>query len=83
MAYKIDFEVPVRELGTDEVVIYVNRDGEMMGRLKMSKGGIAWYRAKAKKPTRDLSWRELSELMEYGVVPEGADANGGTKPEAV
>lgn len=70
-AHKIDFTVPERPLGNVDVEFKVQRDGQMLGRLRISKGNIHWVPKNAKFGFK-LNWHEFDALIkERGTHEKG------------
>ncbi len=61
--HEVKFTVPERPLGRADVEFSVKRDGEAIGRLKISNGSIVWV-PKNKKYGFKLGWVRFDELME-------------------
>lgn len=40
--HDVTFTIPERALGKADLEFRVNRDGDMVGRLKVSNGSVAW-----------------------------------------
>lgn len=64
MAHKVSFAVPERPVGNADIEFTIHTDGKMVGRLKVSKGGLAWMPAYAKKYEYALGWARFADLME-------------------
>lgn len=65
MAHKVRFASPDLELGKSDIEFRVKNNGEMVGRLLISKGNVEW-RSKNKQKGKKLSWRRFDELMQRG-----------------
>jgi hypothetical protein len=64
--HEVKFTVPERPLGKADVEFGIKRDGEMLGRLKVSNGTVVWV-PKSKQFGYKLGWSKFDELMqEYG-----------------
>jgi hypothetical protein len=63
-AKKISMKVehPI-EVGNVDVVFEVRDGGALLGRMKISKGGIDWFPNNARKP-RTITWSNFSVYME-------------------
>jgi len=46
-----------------DIEVHVREDGEILGRIHISKGSIDWIPANAKQ-VRRLSWARFADLME-------------------
>ena len=64
MAKKITLTLPpINVVNTDHV--FEIREGDVLqGRLKISKGGLDWYKKNARKASGRASWAQLKEWME-------------------
>jgi hypothetical protein len=61
--HEVKFTVPERPLGKADVEFSIKRDGEALGRLKVSNGTIVWV-PKNKKYGFKLGWVKFDELMQ-------------------
>jgi hypothetical protein len=59
----VHFSVPERRLGNADVEFAVYSDGERLGLLKVSKGGIVWRHAN-KKLGRFMDWGTFDRVMQ-------------------
>ncbi len=64
MATKIDLTVPAVPVQNADVQFQVRRNGGLLGTLKISKGGLDWYRKNARKRTGTCTWEEFRVWME-------------------
>jgi hypothetical protein len=49
-----------------DVEVFVREDGQLLGRIRISRGSIDWLPSKKQRPRR-LRWGRFAELMdEYG-----------------
>lgn len=63
MAHKVSMKVDhLLDLGSVDVEFEVRRGRTLLGRVQISKGGIDWTRAGARRPVK-ASWQEFSEWM--------------------
>ena len=60
--HDVKFTVPERPLGKADVEFSVKRDGEVLGRLKVSNGTIVWV-PKNKTYGLKLGWGSFDRLM--------------------
>jgi hypothetical protein len=60
--HKVGFTIPERPLGNVDVEFTVKRDGQILGRLKLSKGNMVWVPKNAQYGLR-LSWSDFDNLM--------------------
>lgn len=63
MSYEATIRVPDRPVGNKDIVFKVRKDGEVLGRLKVSKGALVWLPGSKSKGYR-LSWDQLARLAE-------------------
>ena len=61
--HDVHINVPSMEVGSTDVLFDVYADGEKLGRLKVSKGGIGWHPRHAPKE-RHLVWEDFDRLIE-------------------
>jgi hypothetical protein len=64
MANKVTLSVPAMPVQNNDVTFEVQIDGVGAGKLKISKGGVDWYKKGAQNPTRKLTWKRFRTLME-------------------
>ncbi|HLO71670.1 MAG TPA: hypothetical protein VK167_12410 [Flavipsychrobacter sp.] len=60
--HNVTFNLPNLELGNSDVSISIAQNGEKLGEIKISKGGLDYYPYKKKKPVT-VSWARFNELM--------------------
>lgn len=60
--HDVSFTVPERALGKADLEFKVKRDGEMVGRLKVSNGTVVWVPKNATYGYR-MDWLHFDELM--------------------
>ena len=63
MAHSVDFTVPERPLGNSDVQFYVKRNGNILGRLQISKGKVVWVPRNSRRGY-ELTWQKFDELMQ-------------------
>ncbi|HLG18096.1 MAG TPA: hypothetical protein VJH03_26880 [Blastocatellia bacterium] len=63
MAHDVTFSVPERSLGNADLEFKVKKDGEAVGRLKVSKGSIVWV-PKNMTYGFKLNWIQFDQLMQ-------------------
>lgn len=61
--HEVKFTVPERPLGKADVEFSAKRDGEVIGRLKISNGTLVWV-PKNKKYGFKMGWTKLADLMQ-------------------
>lgn len=67
--HEVKFTVPERPLGKADVEFAITRDGESLGRLKVSNGTIVWV-PKNKSYGYKLGWVKFDELMQNNGTSE-------------
>lgn len=66
--HTVDFAVPSRPLGNNDIVFEVRGNGLKVGELKVSKGGILW-RPAGQRSSHVMRWGKFDRLMrEKGTV---------------
>lgn len=63
MVHTVKFEIPRRDLGKANVEFVVYRDGEVFGKLLVSKGAVVWRRKWQSKRGRKIGWDKFDSLM--------------------
>jgi hypothetical protein len=61
--HDVSFTVPERPLGKADLEFRVKRDGEVLGRLKISNGTIVWVPKSAQYGYK-LGWVRFDEFMQ-------------------
>ena len=76
--HEISLKVPhgITIVNTD-IEVQVRADGDLLGRLRISKGTIDWIPAH-KKGAHRLRWRRFAELIEENVTATIPAPRGGT-----
>jgi hypothetical protein len=64
MAHTVKFEIPRRELGRANVEFLVYKDGQVFGKLLVSKGAIVWRKKWKSTRGRKMGWGEFHRLMQ-------------------
>lgn len=64
MAHSISVALPAQTVKNKDVEFEVRKDGEILGRVKISKGGIDWYAKNAKQRTGRATWTQFKTYME-------------------
>jgi hypothetical protein len=62
MAYDVSLKTTAFEVTKKDVVFQVKRNGEMLGRLRVSKGNVEWV-PKDFERGYQIKWKEFGELM--------------------
>jgi hypothetical protein len=63
MATEVTFQAPWRELGRTDVQFQIKIDGETLGKLDISQGGVDWYPKNARNPTF-VTWEKFARLFD-------------------
>lgn len=63
MKHDVNFSIPSRELGKADITFDVRGDGEVIGRLEVSKGSLVWY-PKNNSYGHKIGWTKFAQLME-------------------
>jgi hypothetical protein len=64
IATKITLTVPPIDVVNVDHVFEVRQGTALVGRLKVSRGGLDWYRANARRRTGRATWQQLKKWME-------------------
>ncbi len=64
MAHNILMKLPPQPVGNSDVEFEVRSAGELLGRVRISKGGVDWYRKNAKQCTGSATWAQFKAFME-------------------
>jgi len=57
------FTIPWRKLTKSDVEFIVKRDGEIFGKLAISRGSIVWF-PKGSRQGRKMGWKKFDEIMQ-------------------
>jgi hypothetical protein len=61
--HDVKFTLPERPLGKVDIDFMVEKDGDVLGKLKISHGAVEWI-PKHGRTRRRLSWTRLADLFE-------------------
>lgn len=61
--HDVEFSIPSRELGRADISFSIKKNGQKLGRFKVSKGGAVWV-PKDQTYGYKVSWRSLEEFMQ-------------------
>lgn len=67
--HDVTFTIPERSLGKADLEFKIKRNGEMVGRLKVSNGTVVWVPKNAQYG-RKLGWVKFDQLMQEHGKPE-------------
>ncbi len=66
MRHTTKIQIPVLTIGKEDVVFSVRKNGNLFGRLKISKGTVVWLPTNKRKAFR-LNWEQFARLAkEHG-----------------
>ena len=60
--HDVSFTIPERPLGKADLEFRIKRDGEVLGRLKVSNGTLVWVPKNAKYGFK-IGWMKFDEIM--------------------
>ena len=60
--HKIELTLPKVELGKTDAYFNIFKDTEKLGEIRVSRGGIDYYRKNKKRGIR-VSWTQFDEMM--------------------
>lgn len=63
-AKRITLSVPPINVVNVDHVFEVREEGVLKGRLKVSRGGLDWYKTNAQRRTGRATWKQLQDWME-------------------
>jgi hypothetical protein len=64
MAHEVSLNLNTNFVLHRDVVVEVKKDGEMLGKLLVSKGNIEWLPANHSVNKFRMSWSKFAEMME-------------------
>ncbi len=64
MAYEVEFQAPTRKLGRADLVFKVRQDGDVLGTLKVSQGGVEWLKKNRHANTHKFNWKKFAAMLE-------------------
>lgn len=65
MTHEVTFDLPTRDLGKSDIHFTVMGDGEMLGKLEVSKGALVWYPSGTTYGHK-MTWTDLhNEMQKY------------------
>jgi hypothetical protein len=73
MVHTVKFEIPRRELGKANIEFLVYQDGQVFGKLLISKGAVVWRRKWQSKRGKKIGWGAFDRLM----LGHGRNVKGG------
>lgn len=63
MAHEVYLNTPSLPIGNADVWFVANRGNKMLGRLKVSKGGVEWQPKRKRKSGPTITWAKFADLM--------------------
>jgi len=61
--HTVKVKTPPLEVGKVDIVFNVRRDGQVHGRLKISKGGVEWMQRSDSKKAFHMSWDKFDRVF--------------------
>jgi hypothetical protein len=61
--HNVKVNTPPLEVGKVDVIFDVRKDGQVHGRLKVSKGGVEWMQRSDSKKAFHMSWDKFDRLF--------------------
>jgi hypothetical protein len=61
--HRVTIRQPDREVMNADVVFEVYADELKWGELQVSRGGVTWWPARARKRRVDLTWEQFARLV--------------------
>ncbi len=60
--HNVYLNLPTREIGKVDALLYIYSDDELLGTIKVSKGGLDYSPSKKKGPIK-ISWAKFDQLL--------------------
>lgn len=63
--HRVDLTLPTRpvDIGNGDGRLAIYADGEKLGELGLSRGGVTWWPRDAKRSSADLTWEQFAAMM--------------------
>lgn len=61
--HTVEVKTPDLEVGKVDVVFTVRRNGQVHGRLKISRGGVEWMQRSDSKKAFHMSWNKFDRIF--------------------
>lgn len=61
--HTVEVKAPALDVGKVDVVFTVRQDGQVHGRLKISKGGVEWMQRSDSKKAFHMSWNAFDRVF--------------------
>ena len=61
--HTVRLKTPALEVGKMDVVFTVRQDGQLHGRLKISRGGVEWMQRSDSKKAFHMSWKKFDRVF--------------------
>jgi hypothetical protein len=59
----VKVKTPPLEVGKVDVIFTIHQDGQVHGRLKISKGGVEWMQRSDSKKAFHMSWSKFDQVF--------------------
>lgn len=60
--HNVFLDLPKREINKVDAHFYIHKDGEKLGQITVSKGGLDYYPANSKKPIK-IGWTQFDKMI--------------------
>jgi len=61
MTHDVKFTIPTRTLGKTDISFVVRTDGEILGTLEVSRGGLEWF-SKGAVNGQKITWKKFNDF---------------------
>lgn len=72
-------KTPALEVGKVDVVFTIRQDGQVHGRLKISRGGVEWMQCSDIKKAFHMSWDKFDRV--FAAADKGTTRSGKRRPD--
>jgi hypothetical protein len=73
--HTVKVETPPLEVGKVDVIFTIHQDGQVHGRLKISRGGVEWMQKSDSKKAFHMSWTKFDRVF-YSEGDKGKTRSG-------
>ena len=77
--HTVEVKTPALEVGKVDVVFTVRRDGQIYGRLKISRGGVEWMQRSDSKKAFHMLWTKFDATF-FKEGNKGSTRSGKRRP---
>jgi hypothetical protein len=63
MKHEVSFDIPTRDLGRADIHFTVKVDGQVLGKLEVSRGSLVWY-PKDRSYGHKITWGDFDREMQ-------------------